>query len=388
MKRYWKIICWTCLGATVIGATTLATVFAVSNKYQQNSNISNTVVNNKSPTADSVTIKKEDASFAKLLKQTDATEAISLIPDSIKQNLTNSFVAVNNATKNIENKKMQEIHQYAIKVVHQIYAGKINVPEKINQLKLEFDNSLTKNQLSMLENKINQKKIEEIKENDTKLNSIRERIITQNTNLFYNYYQYKMQNTLETAHSKLQTYNNLLKQDSNDIYAFATASTVASVASAATAIAILFIPFWGWSQEGFALAATAIDISASVIAWLTFDNIKNTSQQVQNAINSAAQYDMLPTWTWVGMDTINLINDINDTTVANNITQFSLTSASDAATNTLATAAEPDVTSWYMPIIDSIGLVADILNCSVCTATLFISQTVSQLQEEIAKLDK
>ena len=55
--------------------------------------------------------------------------------------------------------------------------------------------------------------------------------------------------------------------------------------------------------------------------------------------------------------------------------------------NLLATAIVPDVTSWYMPIIGSIGLVADILNYSVYIATIFISQTISQLQKEITKLE-
>lgn len=387
MKRYWKIVSWSCLGATVIGATTLATVFAIPNKQQGNVEVATSTSGNASiPTAPLNDTKANQ--FSQFLKHTSQKQVISMLPDVVTSSMNANFFA-NGMTKSIENnKKEKEIYQYSVKLVHEIYAGKINVPTRINELKEKYDDKLSWSQLDYLQQKISLKNNEELKVNNSIIKNNQERMLLQNGNLFYNYYQPIIQNTIYKTHTKIQNYKNLLTTDSNAMLAFAILSTAASVASLATSIAIACIPFWGWVEVGFAIAATGVDIAASYCAWNAYEAVKNINNKVQDALNTTTDCLEVPAGAGILYDLSNCLSDIFKTgNLGDLITRVIISLTSDAATNSLAVAAEPDVTAWYVPLIDTITLTMDSLNLSVCTASIFMSQTISQLQKEITKLE-
>ncbi|MBQ3621243.1 hypothetical protein II941_00200 [bacterium] len=97
--------------------------------------------------------------------------------------------------------------------------------------------------MDYLQQKISLKNNEELKVNNSIIKNNQERMLLQNSNLFYNYYQPIIQNTIYKTHTKIQNYKNLLTTDSNAMLAFAISSTAASVASLATSIAIACILF-------------------------------------------------------------------------------------------------------------------------------------------------
>ena len=285
---------------------------------------------------------------------------------------------------NLEIKEEKILHTEAVQNVKQIYDGKINPQLQMNQIKKEFDVKHSQKQLDQIQTLINNEKYQVELQRNLQYKEIELRHLQDDpSNCFY-YFYHNINNTVQNTNQKLHSLENELKEGTSAMLAFATVSTAASIASAAIAIAIWAIPFFGWIEEGFAIADTAVDCSAAGVAWGAYYSLSNSSQQVQKdyylgatTVNTLSAETIYGDWKFA----TNNISKIPDTLDA-----VDAISAVDEATNAAGSTAEPEVASWYDVAIDIAASAIDALSISVGIASQYMPLAINQIQQEIEQL--
>ena len=313
------------------------------------------------------------------IKKVPESTVLAKLKDNFQRNTGNSLVALN--PQNAKELKEQKIVQKnAIQNVKEIYAGKINLQKKLDQLKVKLNKESSKKQLDYLNQLINDKKkqveaTQKLEYRELEMHQL------EATNLFY--YNIVTQNTLNNAHQKLESLENELKNGTNGMLTFACVSTTAAIASGAIAIAIWAIPFFGWFEEAFAIADTVIDSAAAGMAWGTYYAFKSANSTVENNMfNAGTGMDGLSALCLV-VDLRNIVSAINKLPAT--VEAETALTATDEATNMAGSTAEPEVAAWYDVAIDVAAMVVDSVSMIVGTISQFLPPTISQIQQEISQ---
>ena len=326
--------------------------------------------------------KTSNFNLDEAVKKTPESTVLAKLEDDFNENNASSLIALNHQSiKELKEEKI--VQQDAIKNVKEIYAGKINLQKKIDQLKDKLNNESSKKQLDYLNQLINDKKkqvdaIQKLKYQELEMHQL------QSTNLFY--YNITAQNTLDNTYQKLESLKNELNDGSNGMLTFACVSTTAAIASGAIAIAIWAIPFFGWFEEAFAIADTVIDTGAAALAWSTYYIFKNASSNVaQMLFNAGTGFDSL-TAACIAVDLRNTVHAINKLPAT--VESMDAMTATDEATNDAGSTAEPEVAAWYDVAIGVASIAIDAVSMIVGSLSQFLPPTISQIQQEISQSNK
>ena len=315
------------------------------------------------------------------IKKIPESTVLSKLESSFKENNESFLVALN--SENVQELKEQKIVQKdAIQNVKKIYTGKINLQQKLDQLKRKLNQESSKKQLNYLNQLINDKK-KQVEANQKLNYQELEMRQLQSTNLFY--YNIATQSTLNNTHQKMESLKNELTNGINGMITFACVSTTAAIASGAIAIAIWAIPFFGWFEEAFAVADTVIDAAAAAVAWTTYYTFNDASSTVSQILyNTATGFDVL-TGASIIVDLRNTVNALNKLPAA--IESVDAITVTDEATNDAGSAAEPEVAAWYDVAIGVASVIIDGVSMIVGSLSQFLPSTITQIQQQISQSD-
>ena len=321
--------------------------------------------------------KTSNFNLDEAVKKTPESKVLAKLEDGFNENNASSLIALNHQSiKELKEEKI--VQQDAIKNVKEIYAGKINLQKKIDQLKDKLANDCSKKQLDYLNQLINDKKKQveanqKLKYHELELHQL------QSTNLFY----YNIaQNKLNNTHEKLESLENELKNGSNGMLTFACVSTTAAIASGAIAIAIWAIPFFGWFEEGFAIADTLIDTAAACVAWAAYYAFQDANTPVENSLFNTGTGMASASSVCLLIDLANTVKAINK--LPSTVEAVSAITTTDEATNLAGSTAEPEVATWYDVAIDVAAIVVDSVSMAVGSLSQFLPCDIAQIKQEIS----
>ena len=327
--------------------------------------------------------KTSNFNLDEAVKKTPESKVLAKLEDNFNENNASSLIALNNQSiKELKGEKI--VQQDAIKNVKEIYAGKINPQLKLKELKNEFDAKHSQKELNYLQSKINDKKHQIEAQRKLQFKEIELRNLQNSTSLFY--FRPNIASTMQNADAKLSSLESELSNAKNEMKTFACLSTVASIASAAVAIAIWAIPFFGWFEEGFAIADTVIDTAAAATAWSAYYEINFNNNKAENLIYRFTLGFNASTGVCLGVDLGDIVHTIcHINPILNTVSAMATT---DAATNAAGATAEPEVATWYNAGICALAFVIDSVSITVGIMDQFLPQTISQLQQEISEKEK